>query len=187
MNNAIYFGLGLVIGAASSWYFTKKFYEKKADDEIEGYREKLKEKAFVDKEDKEAEKKDKATYIDIARNYAKPDHVTDYVARYKKDVTVVSDVTEHPVDDDEDEPVVISPDEFGEIPDYDKVSLTYYADGFLVENDTNEIVEDVSDVIGNEALDSFGEYETDSVHVRNDDRQTYYEILLSEQDYRIEN
>lgn len=186
MDNAIYFGLGLVIGAASSWYFTKKFYEKKADDEIEGYREKLKEKAFVDKENDEEIKKDKATYIDIARNYHKPE-ITDYVARYKKETVVDPGVTEHPVDDDEDEPMVISPDEFGEIPDYDKVSLTYYADGFLVENDTNEIIEDVSDVIGNEALDSFGEYETDSVHVRNDDRQTYYEILLSEQDYRIEN
>lgn len=187
MNNALYFGLGLLIGAVPAWYFTKKFYEKKADDEIEGYREKLKEKAFVDKEDKEAEKKDKATYIDIARNYAKPDHVTDYVARYKKEAPVDPGLTEHPVDDDEDEPVVISPQEFGEIEDYDKVSLTYYADGYLVENSSNEVIENVSEVIGNEALDSFGEYEEDSVYVRNNERQTDYEILLSEQDFKIEN
>lgn len=73
-------------------------------------------------------------------------------------------------------PIVISPDEFGEDETYDKVSLYYYTDG-IVADDNDEVVEDVDALIGYSSLETFGEYEDDAVHVKNEGVKTYYEIL----------
>jgi hypothetical protein len=77
-------------------------------------------------------------------------------------------------------PYVITPDEFGD--EYDKFSLTLYADKVLVDDD-DEPIEDVEDTVGWDAFNHFGEYEDDSVFVRNDERQADYEILLDERNY----
>lgn len=45
------------------------------------------------------------------------------------------------------------------------------------------MVEDVEDSVGFESLSHFGEYEDDSVYVKNDARKCYYEILLDERNY----
>lgn len=82
----------------------------------------------------------------------------------------------------ENKPYVISPDEFGEFEDYDTISLTYYADQVLVD-DGGDKIEDVDDVVGMESLTRFGEYEDDSVFVRNDRLRCDYEILMDERTY----
>lgn len=81
-------------------------------------------------------------------------------------------------------PYVISPDEFGEMEDedYDKVSFTYYADGVLAD-EYDEVVENVDEIVGEESLTHFGEYEDDSVFVRNDKLKCDYEILLDQRNY----
>ena len=81
----------------------------------------------------------------------------------------------HPVE-------VVSPDEFGEIDEYEKISLTYYIDGSLAD-DNDELIEDVDGTIGFESLNHFGEYEDDSVFVRNDRLKCDYEILLDQRNY----
>lgn len=75
-------------------------------------------------------------------------------------------------------PYVISPEEFGELPEEEHavLSLTYYSDGILAD-DYNEEVEDVDDKVGYDFASHFGEYEDDAVHIRNDIRHTDYEIL----------
>ena len=78
-------------------------------------------------------------------------------------------------------PYVISPDEFGELEDYTKVSLTYFADGVLAD-ECGEIVDDVEEII-NDGLDHFGEYEDDSVFVRSDAKRCDYEILKDLRDF----
>ena len=78
-------------------------------------------------------------------------------------------------------PYVISPDEFGELEDYAKVSLTYFADGVLAD-ECGEIVDDVEEIIG-DGLDHFGEYEDDSVFVRSDAKRCDYEILKDLRDF----
>ena len=76
-----------------------------------------------------------------------------------------------------DKPYVIAPEEFGDGEyDYDLVSLTLYADGVL-EDPNGDIIEDVEGTVGVDSLDHFGEYEDDSVFVRNDRLKTEYEIL----------
>ena len=82
---------------------------------------------------------------------------------------------------DEIGPYVISPEEFDE-EGYETISLTYYADGVLAD-EQNFPIEDVEDTVGKDALNSFGEYEDDSVYVRDDDKGIDYEILLDIRKY----
>lgn len=77
-------------------------------------------------------------------------------------------------------PYVISPDEFGEFGGM-TASLTLYADGILADED-DEIITDPENVIG-DALDHFGEYEDDAVHVRDEAIECDYEILRSEKTF----
>ena len=79
-------------------------------------------------------------------------------------------------------PYVISPEEFGEFEDYERISLSYYADQILADED-DEKVEDVDNVVGLESLIHFGEFEDDSVFVRNDRLKCDYEILLDQRTY----
>ena len=84
------------------------------------------------------------------------------------------------------EPYVISPEEFGEMDGYETVSLTLYSDGILADDD-GYVIEDVEGMVGLDYESHFGEYEDDSVFIRNDERQTDYEILLDEGKYRERN
>lgn len=100
-------------------------------------------------------------------------------------------------DDDEPEPLlervsrneeknmeisyVIPPAECGEC-DYEVIELTYFADGVLVD-DYDEVVDDPEDIVGPNALSSFGEYEEDTVYVRNDARRCDYCILKDLRNY----
>ena len=52
----------------------------------------------------------------------------------------------------------------------------YYADG-VVTDDEREIVDDWADLIGPDFMTHFGEYEDDSVFVRNTVLKADYEIL----------
>ena len=79
-------------------------------------------------------------------------------------------------------PYIITPDEFGEFDDYETISLTYYADGVLTD-DMDEPIEDVDGLVGVDSLSHFGEYEDDSVFVRNDRMKADYEILSDLRNY----
>lgn len=81
----------------------------------------------------------------------------------------------------EPRPYIISPSEFGEH-DYDTVSYTLYADGTLAD-DMDDPVLDVEDTVGKDSLYHFGEYEEDSVFVRNDRLKIDIEILLDSRNY----
>lgn len=83
-----------------------------------------------------------------------------------------------------DGPYIIEPTEFGAYEDYECISLTFYADGVLTdENDEKLSDEDIADTIGANFANSFGEYEDDSVHIRNDSRRCDYEILYDSRNY----
>ena len=77
---------------------------------------------------------------------------------------------------------MIAPEDFDEYDDYEIVSLTYYDDGILA-NENDEIVEDVEELIGADSLNRFGEYEDDSVYVRDERIKTDYEILRDRRNY----
>lgn len=77
---------------------------------------------------------------------------------------------------DVEKPYMITVDEYAELGDYNTESLYYFEDGVLTDESEN-IIDDVEDIVGEEALAKFDEEEVDSVYVRNDTRKTDYEIL----------
>ena len=182
MNNkltgVLIFVAGAIVGvAATSKYFETK-YAQIAQEEIDSikefYGEKIRE---VDESDsdvpvvRDEEVEEYKTSIQ-SLGYAEPsDEIT-------SNPIPVPQVETEPTD----EPYVISPEEYGEIEDYTLIGFTYYADCVLTD-ENNEIVEDVDACVGWDSLKHFGDYEEDSVHVRNDRLRCDYEILRHEQTY----
>ena len=189
LNKVVIFTVGAAIGSAVTWKLVKTKYEQIAQEEIDSvkevfsrreeskYAEGLKDALQLNKEidaatkraidTEESEKKEMADILDNQR-------YTNYSNNKPKEETGM--------EMEFDKPYVIPPDEFGEIDDYNTVSLTYYADG-IVTDEMDEPIDDMDDIIGEESLDHFGEYEEDSVFVRNDALRTDYEILKDVRNY----
>lgn len=172
----IMFALGAAMGSAVTWQFAKKKYEQIAEEEINSVKEifSKREQNFSDVEI--TVEPQSSAEARLEKFEAKPDIST--YAGILKNEGYVPEGTEMA----ENKPYVISPDEFGEFKDYDTISLTYYADQILVDDEGDKI-EDVDDVVGMESLTHFGEYEDDSVFVRNDRLKCDYEILMDERTY----
>lgn len=81
-----------------------------------------------------------------------------------------------------DRPYVIAPEDCGDLAGYDVISLTYFADGVLTDDDYN-VIDDVDDIVGADFHTHFGEYEDDSVFIRNDAKECDYEILADTRKY----
>lgn len=164
----IAFALGAGLTAAVLQRYFKKKYEKIAQEEIDSVKE-----TFSKRQKAETEKPEEK------------DKTGEYTAVLKKEgYTNYSDVSngEKKEETTMDKPYVISPDEFGEFDEYERITLTYYADQLLADED-DELVEDVDKTVGFESFNHFGEYEEDAVFVRNDGLCCDYEILLDERNY----
>lgn len=177
------FVLGATVGSVVTWGIVKKKYEQIAQEEFksmeEYYSKRQKETADTEAtDDDESNEPDESqvTVEDVYDEYASK--LTD------EGYTSYSTINEAKGGKKSmnDKPYVISPDEFGEKEDYDTVSLAYYADGVLAD-ENNDPIHDVDEIVGRESLNTFGEYEPDSVYVRNDLMMTDYEILLDERRY----
>lgn len=189
---AITFATGAVIGATAAWITAKKIYEKIADEEIEEMRE-----YFWDKLDElddmcatyaDEEEPNKEELDEMARQHAEAIiEKAGYgdVVKTSGPISaaqVVPDEEEDNHMDDRERPYVITPEEFDEIDEYNTISLTYFADEVLTDDQMN-IIDDIDEIIGLDSLSHFGEYEDDSVFVRNDKLKTDYEILLDTKTY----
>lgn len=176
VTNAFIFCSGAAIGAFITWKSLSDYYKKEAQSEINSvkdyYRNKYDENIIHSSLDK-SEKKNLNDAKDIAEDEGYIDYTKFFGEGTKPEDEVVTT----------NEPYVISPEEFGEFDDYGKIDLIYYNDGILVEDGTNEKIEDINDVIGIDSLKHFGEYEEDTVFVRNDDLKTDYEIILNSRNY----
>lgn len=179
LSNALIFLCGCAVGVAATYqYFNKKYEEDIAED-----RESMRQ-AIANIKSEEMEESVKAA--EAAKE--KPE-LSEYAAKLQESgYTNYSSISSGKPDELEqqdkeelDKPYVISPDDFGEFDYYNQISLTYYADGVLTEGD--DIIEDVDDIVGEDSLTHFGEYEDDAVHVRNDRLKCDYEILWDNRNY----
>lgn len=190
LSKVFIFVAGAAIGSVATWKFVKTKYEQIAEEEIESMREyyhgKLNNLAdeageraaegFEDGLDNpKEENKEKAA-----------EEAMSAMADYRKYASVYKSNDEKEEEDEmKNKPYVISPTEFGEA-GYEQVSLRYYADGVLVYDEDDEPVEDIDDLVGEESLKHFGEYEDDSVFVRDDVHKVDFEILKDLGNYRGE-
>ena len=164
------FFMGATVGSIVTWKFLKTKYEL--------YYEEEDEELFEDDAEEDTDEAEPAPINEIDE---KPD-LSVYTAKLKEQ-GYLQDVEEGGTDDMK-KPYVISPDEYGEMDDYDLYSYTYYADKVLAD-ENNEPIEDVDQRIGLESLNHFGEYGDDSVYVRNDELKADYEILLDNEKYEV--
>lgn len=167
--NLFMFVMGAIAGSVATWQYVRKKYERIAQEEIDSVKEKFKSDKESVIEEQSQEKKDLAECINKIREYGYGEVNRNEIENKEEKATM-------------DKPYVISPDEFGEFDDYEKISLTYYEDQILAD-DGDELIEDVEEVVGSESLNCFGEYEDDAVFVRNDRLKCDYEILLDHRKY----
>lgn len=163
--NLLVFAIGATIGSLATYFITKNYYERRNQEDVESVKTSLKEyyegkyKEEIEEEYKDQNAKEIAAEIIQQAGYAP--------------IKTVKPVEET---EEDDSITIISPDEFGDYPDFKLVSLTYYADYVLADDKGNKV--DINSTVGEEALGTFGEYEDDSVHVRNMKLRVDYEILL---------
>lgn len=185
LSNFIIFAAGAAIGSAVTWKFLKDRYERLVQEDSASLRE------YYSKRDPEKIKvdQDSETEVDNVESNTHPTpelqpSVREYAAMLAEegytDYTNIDKQKKEEADAVK-RPYVIAPEEFGEC-DYDTESLTYYSDGTLTD-ELDEPIEDVDQKIGKESLTHFGEYEADSVFVRNDELKTDYEILFDTRNY----
>ena len=172
------FSLGAAAGSVVTWKLLKNKYEQEVQEAVETYRdvysnrpipeqrteELYSEEAPVEEPKPEPEKEDTG-------------HLDQILKRYVKTAEVKKEDEEYGI-----KPYVITPEEFDQLDDYDIVTYAYYADGVLA-NDEYEVVTDIDRKIGRDSLKTFGQYEEDSVYVRNDRLKIDYEILLDVRKY----
>lgn len=169
MNNKLVgilsFAVGGAVGFAAANKLMKDKYEQLVQDEIDSV------KAAFRKEHPLPEKKERPKPTEKERKA-----YSEYTAKLgyteeKKPALV-------------QEPHIISPEEFGDQDEYDEISLTYYSDGTVTDDNDRAMSEDeVEETIGKESLTHFGEYEDDSVFVRNDRLKADYEVLMDQRSY----
>lgn len=178
VTNFVMFAMGAVVGSVITWHCVKKKYEQIAQEEIDSV------KAVFMKKDPDMEVTVSETpHQAEPRKVEEKPSISEYAALLKNEgYTNYSGTGKEEQTSMNDKPYVISPEEFGEDEEYEKISLTYYADQVLAD-ENDELVEDVEGAVGFESLTHFGEYEDDSVFVRNDRLKCDYEILLDQRTY----
>lgn len=178
LKKILIFVAGLAVGAAGSYFVTTKIVSKKHDAEM---------RELIDRINAERA----AIKAEYASN--KPD-----ISTFKKEEELVK--PEEPVVPEEEEPEVEKPkkkaattsrkkkpsvyeiteDEFNDVDNRDKVLLSYYSDGVLADSYSDKQV-DIPSTIGKEMLDLLGAEKLDAIHVRNEHKNTDYEVT---RDYR---
>lgn len=174
LSSVIIFCGGVFIGGFLTWDFFKTKYEKIADEEIASVKETFEHREpRHDKDYKvEEELKGNDAYVNIIDSNGYRNYSNATIETYKKGGAADMELNH---------PYVITPEQYEDNVDYTKVSLTWYSDEVL-EDDWGNVL-DPDDVIGRDALATFGQYEDDSVFVRDDDEQVDYEVLRDTRSY----
>lgn len=166
---------GGAVGSAVTWKLVKTKYEQIANEEIDSMREYYNEK----------KKKDMLEVSEVIHEGFKAGDLTVQDIRnkvqelgYANEQWLRDNENSNEEEDEEimDKPYVIPPEESWE-QDYPTISLTYYEGDKVLANERNEMIANADELVGEDFADHFGEYEEDSVFIRNDNHKVYYEIL----------
>lgn len=183
MNNKIIgvvaFAAGAVCGSLVTWKFLRTRYEQYVQEEIDSVKEAYSDRNYTTINTTEVESTTQAPVGDM------PD-LQEYAAKvldlgYSKNAEKEEKKEE---DDEMPKPYIISPEEFGEEDGYETITLTYYADGVLTDEADDPFEEnEVEELVGTDFANHYGEYEDDTVFVRNDSTKGYYEICRDQRNW----
>lgn len=152
---------GAILGSAITYRLMKNYYDPEDYDEEEGY-------DYGETEPDNSE----VTQSQIIEENGYTQYSSNIKTNEKREE-----------EDEMDKPYIITPEEFSDS-DYNTETLSYWADGVVTDIDDEPLTDDqIEDLIGEDSLSHFGEYEDDSVFVRNDRLRTDYEILADTRRY----
>ena len=189
MKNLLCFVAGAAIGSVVTWKLIEKKYKDLADEEIESVIE-----TFKNRKPRITKDNVKETVEKVINKYKEPKEIVEDIVNAERYYIE----NEEEIDEDDESnytvnvddnievvtPYVITPEQFGEYNEYGTKTLTYYADNVLTDEIDNPITsEEMITMIGIDALDHFGEYEDDSVYIRDEMNEMDYEILKSEKKF----
>ena len=170
MKQVLYFSLGAIVGSGVTLLCVRKHYAKKADAEISAIKE-----AYSGDGDEEK------TYEEVKEEYEKIIDENEYNEDDAEDSYIIHD--EYPREERATKPYVIGPDLYSEdFHGFDKCVLVYWRGNDMLLTDEQEIM-DIETTIGRSSLEHFGEYESDTVFVRNERMGCDFEVLLEEGSY----
>lgn len=179
------FAVGAVIGSAVTYFYVKKKYDKIIEEEVNSERDRYRQSLKEKQEDLDILQQNVNELGSIVHNEKVNDY--EYGEILEADGTITNpmddDIFEEEVDSDilEPAPYVIPPEEFDE-KGYDLQTFLYYSNGMLTD-DMDIPVIDIENTVGLDATNHFGEYEADSVFIRNDRLKIDYEILYDRRNY----
>ena len=186
LSSVIVFCGGVFIGGFLTWDFFKTKYEKIADEEIASVKETFNHREPRSDKNYKVEEalKGNDEYINVSPGVAERiiKIIDSNGYRNYSNTAIETNKKGGTADMELKQPYVITPEQYEDNVDYTKVSLTWYNDEVL-EDDWGNVL-DPDDVIGRDALKTFGQYEKDSVFVRDDDEQIDYEVLLDTRSYK---
>lgn len=175
MKSAVWFFLGLVLGAAGGAYVATSIAEKKTEDQIE--------KATV-----EARNYYKEKFMHKPPKKEEPVKEPEASTRiYGRAFDLYSVPKDTPVEEPEVNHHYITPitaQEYDDEEGYLKCTLDCYADGVVTDEMDND-VEDPGGLVGSDTLDSLST-ENPVAYIRNDTTQTVYEICYIDAYYEPE-
>ena len=184
MKGLLIFAAGLAVGAVAGAVLVKNKVLADAKAEIDEVREYYRSaRGKVNREN--VEETEEVKEVEKKEYELKDIQIKD---EPKTGLTNYSQITKMYMSKDEfqtpmyDDPFVIDPSEFGENPEYDTETLTYFADGVLVD-DVDDVIEEPDIVVGLENLKIFEEFGATTVYVRNDIYKTDYEIIRDDWNY----
>lgn len=186
LSKFVTFVLGAAVGSVATWWYTKEYYKRIADQEIEEIREYYCERhgepADAHDEDDEyiVREEDLPGFKPAAEDIRE-------LAKMAQDLGYTDYAKTQPEPTDCEVGIepgrfeVISPEDFDTMDGYDVIELTYFKDGIMT-NEDKDIV-DADEIVGMDPAEHFGEYEDDSVHIRDNKLKIDYEILRDPRAY----
>lgn len=199
ITNIFMLAVGAVIGSAATWVYSQKKYSQLIQSEIEKTKEYYSDKKSDKPEEPDIQDPEEEKKLEEEKKKALQTSA-DIINQSGYDMNSYSDYTrfskpkeEHPeivqknletFGSDENFPVVIAPESYGEIEDYATHEYTYFKDGVVVDDDGDVIdPEKVRSMLGIDFASHIGDFEADAVHIQNDLMKAYFEILAEPYDY----
>lgn len=194
--NVLIFTVGAAIGSAVTWKVVKTKYERIAQEEIDSVKGEFVNLMQNMKQKLQSTDEDATEEYD---EYYPDDDERDFTEKEKEQIEYYKLTSKYrgSKDDknneeggtgDEDEvsyingPYVITPEDFSNSPPgYNAQPLNYFADGVLA--DDWGVTLDIEEIIGEDAVNHFGEYVDDIVYIRNDRTEIDYEVTRDHRTY----
>lgn len=169
---------GGAIGSVVTWKLVKTKYEHIIADKTEE-NEFLRDRYSKNKNIEKAgealaegfkdgiENPDKLTVQEIRDKVQELGYINEQVMKEKEEEEEVEDMGG---------PEVIAPEETWE-QDYPMITLTWYEGDGVLADERDKIIGNIDEMVGEDFASHFGEYEDDTVYIRNPKFKAYYEIL----------